>query len=665
MSLRLYIRDRHGVGFNEVFIDNENALPVNLAIKDFTQISGEKNNVSYFTYTMDIPYEVNAEALGCAVDLNVSSAQDLPGIELNAFLESGFYTFRGVIKITGYQRTGSQTNLKAQFLGGLKNWINLLPTDLRDLELGESVYDTATITSIFNDSDAYDGSLEIWYSLKFYQMFEDPNFVSTVDFRPDLYFAAIIRAIEETSNTPIQSNFFATEYFRRYLMPYVGDGRLIYRQHRATANVNIVDAFGGFIDLSTLDWTNDDPLGAVTITRPVGAIPVSDDEVNVTYKFSLNVTTSKTSLAVVLSNTALESKDNTAIFPGQNDFELSGTFTSSEVPAILIEGDYTILAGSTIEMEIEGVIFSGIEGVTLQHRSTIKPDVKTNDFISGLSDLNNLIWFYDENNEVLIVEPKWDVTLPTGEFVRGFYSSLADDYTEMLDCGTEEGDFNIDVNVRRDLVMAFKEDNDDNAVKDSRRFAHLEELPPKFPDGETVQRNEIFAPTNNIPLPAAYTGTTAPAPVPTFIEETDDVEAPAFDFEPRVLYKMGMLPYEWRFNNTTIITGAPIAAQVLVPDVVVPAGQPTFANLGMGDFNDFLGLSNLFYTTDFRIYRFGVLKTVNMALPMTVLLDLERLFRFLKFTNTRDSGGVFHILEGAQVILNKERISEVKIIALP
>lgn len=663
MSLRLYIRDVGGVGYNELFIDNGNALPVNLAIKDFNQISGAKNNVSYFTYSVSIPYDLNAAALASAVDLNVTSAQDLPGVELNAFLESSFYTFRGVLKISSYEKQGNVTSVKAQFLGGLKNWINLLPEYLRELELGESLFDTASVSSIYSDSNPYDGSLEVWYSLKYYQKFIDPDFVSTLDFRQDVYFAAIIRAIEVLSSTPIQSNLFASEYFRRMLMPYVGDGRVIYRQWDGFLNTDRVISVGEFVNAFTSIWTTDDPLGALTAFTPVGAIPIVDDEVNMTFKCVFNVTTAKTSLFVILSDQNLNTKDSISIPAGITSFELSGVFESGNRPQLFIEGDCVLLTGSSIELQVEG---SQFEGVYIKHRSAIRSDLKTADWISGLSDLFNLVWFYDENNEVLICDPKWNVLLPTGETVRGFYSDLAEDYSGIQDCDTESGDFGIDVDVKRSLIMAFQHDKDDRAVKSDRKWSHLEVLPPKFADGETLQRNEAFAPTVNQALPDAYTGGTNPAIVPTFLKDSaDEIENADYDFISRVLYKIGVLPYSWKFNNASVVSGAPIAAQVLEVAVALPPGLPGFANVGMGDFNKRLGLSNLFYWRDFEIYRNGVIKTVNMALPVTALLNLEVFFRLLKFTNTQESGALFHVLDSAQIIVNMERISEVKLIALP
>lgn len=661
MSVKLYIQDVNRIAYNEVFIDNAKAIPVNLGIKDYTEITGSKNNLSFFSYTIEIPYELNAVALGQAVDINVTSAQDLIGQELNGFLESNFYTTRGFIKIQSYEKQNGSYVLKAQYLGGIKNWVALLPTYLRDLELGSSTFSTANVTTIFSDPDPYDGSLSIWYSLKFYQRFLATDRISTHDLRPDIYFAAIINALEATSNTPIQSRYFATEYFRRQMMPYVGDGRVIYNLWEAEVNTDISNPTGDFLYIDKPNWTIiNDPLGAITLTTFFGVVPPADEEAIVTVRMTLNITTSKTGVYVGLIDQFLNQKEISFLKNGVNELVLSGSFAGGDRPSVFIEGDHVLLAGSTIRMEIEGVLFLGVD---IQHRSTIPADLKTTDWISAITDLGNLIWFYDENNERLIVEPKWPVTLPTGEYVPGFYQGFAEDYTDVVDCATEEGDFLINDQLKRNLLFLFENDSDNKAVISKTQWSHTEILTPKFPDGTTEQKNEVFAAIINKEIPDTFGGSTVPPLIPYFRKEDDEPEAPEYDFLPVILYKMGVLPYEWKFNSTSLSTGVPIAAQVLIPTVAVPVGQPEYANLGYGDHQNIPGIINTFYTRDIETYKYGVRKTISLNLPLKVLSDMEKLFRYLKFTNT--TSGSFHVLENFQITINQDKISEIDLIALP
>lgn len=712
MAAQLIIFDEHRVNNYRLEIDTSEAVELNLAIKDFSNIAGDKNNSSFFTLNIDIPYtQQNAVSLKHVVNFNHQEADELVGVETEAHIEIGFHTFRGTLKINGAKKSDGFIVIQAQFLGGLKNWLLLVPENLRDLDLGEHRFDEAEILRIVDhlnvDSlprNTYNGAFDVTYALKFYGKWYDTAKIIPRDMYPDIYLARVVEEIERVTQVPIVSQFFETNYFKHFIYPYVGDGRVIARVHGEEVTTQFTINSASYTKLTfATDFT---ATLSDTYVR-IGAGGNGTLTQNLPGSLSLFEGLSD----VILRATIILSSGNGKIKfsdPISGDFEeVDLDFGTNEVELrvrgvgegrqtqIDLAGNMNIATGSVFNFFIEADIGNpGDDEIYIQNSSIFQNDLKVKDFISGLTDLFNLIWFYDEKNDRLIVEPKWSGDLFNGDRVIGFYRSqtFSDSWENNVDCSDVSLDYKIDDDLDRTVTFGYALDNGDVLYsRDDTFLARVEDMGFKFPEGETDRRNEFFAGTVNRRLVSPYSQGGAFdenfAYVPHLLTYEEGVDQEVnHSFVSRVLWYQGNrtpindtqydgaedqpLIYSWVYATGAVggthRTNAPIALcqGYIAFDNALPAIQPFTVNIGYDDFMGQPGIVSSFYEQDLDIYKRGFRGTFNVDLPLNVIVDLERLFRYRKYLNLDPFGGSFFILDTLTISITKEQVSSLKALKL-
>ena len=619
----------------EICLDNQ--VQLNLSASDFDVLTGTDNNVNYFTQGGKVCVNKELEQrLKFISDVNVFDGQNLRGGEIPAFIETGFLSFQGFAAIDSYERINGVLYINYRFKGGYTNFKEKLHKNITDLDLGTHRNSSTNIQDLFQDDTPYDGTNPIWYSLKNYgegqtgaiPFTEDVN-VPASYMRPDIHTAHIIKAIEEESETPIKSKFFQTEFFRRQIHPSVTNLKFVYSELGLTSPLVRPNTATDLEFTDSSKWnTIEDPYGANTGGSNVFGINfpstlIDDFTVNVKGVIELTSSTPINILFLlkpVNANAPIINGQSYTLTPGLN--KINWNF-EGEINTEWFAFTQTAVAHTFgVQTNIQTIVSTGtvIPDIKIFNNSILKEET-TNDYISAISDLYNLVWFYDEAKRCLIVEPRYSVTLPTGEKVQGFYKEFSTSDSLRTDCENEGGNFT-HFQVNRNFYLRFKDDDNDKKV-DETTFEHYELLSNKYPDEDTIQSNEVFAATilgrllNN-----PDTNSTPLIPLFQHWNRTDEDEdrKPKFDFCNRILYKHGFKTGTWVYEGVQF-SEYPFAAQVA--DGI---------NLGYGESVNFSGvraegLAKIFYQTDFDIYNYAFVKSINATIEPLQLIDRVSLFR--------------------------------------
>lgn len=637
----------------EVFLNKKDKVRLSLAISSL--IGSSEGEKSFFSYTINIPVGANLPQLSFILDTKGDDAEPI-----KAVIELGCFQFEGTVLFSGCK----ENSFPAHFLAGISNIYSKLPEFARELDLGTSMFDIATIEDTWTNIGPYDpeGFYDVWYSLKYYNGFIEPDTVSTLDFRPDVYFKVIVDSIQKHTGCLLCSELFQTDWFGRLLFPYIGTGGMDYRIFESEVTTQINQAGGNFVfDVQDSNTTvTFDPLNMFGLGLSNVRIPNIDGDVIVVLKLELDISTSESGVSVILSDDNLNFKHVETLVDGVNILELTGTYTKLQNIQLFIDSQCTINVGSKFKYEFHDTM--PFEGVEVYHNSVFPYGFKTSDLIKGMNELFNLIW-YSEGNKA-IVDPKFDVELTTGETVTGFYrdSAIIDDYRDVQDC-TKDVSTIIDSSLKKTVNWIFKKDDNDILTADNQ-WAHVEELNNRYPVGTYDKENTAFAATINSQLAGEYipkaTGTNFEyALIPFFTSDSDEID---FDFCPRVLEKMDMYKIKWTLNDVDI-TGMPLAAQVAFnkPSLALNGYRPV--NIGYSDQGDVKGLTNTFYYKDIDIYNHSIKRTLNILIDPNIGNNLLEFFRRLKFAGDCQTGEMYHILESIDI--TEDDVASIKLISVP
>lgn len=662
----------------ELPVEEKNITAVNYNIKDFTKLAAAKNNLSYYSWDIEIlGNEENNRKLKYAASINSMNGDDLRGIELSAILERDSFATKGTFKITDYKVEKNVLKYRGQFLGGLTNWIKSLPNYIDELDLGEYEFSSKNVVATFKDGEPYNYHEEVWFALKYYGRYEEVTYVKQEEMYPDVYLGAIVQAMSIYSAIPIRSHFFASEYFRRWLHFYTGNG--LFRAKIFEAELTTSQG----INTDYFDFEN--TWSVIFNPREITPSPRNDLVIR-----------------PVVERFILEGVIDVNIPNGStHKLEVIDEFLNPIASQLLINGINNI----NIELEIDrrrffslkisesgGTIYSGSnliistlqplkKGVILKVNS-ILPHVKMTDWVSAVTDLGNLVWFYDDQTGTLIVDPKYTSMLPTGEVVQGFYKDApTEDWEAKVICTNYEGSFKVK-DTKKTLLFKFKEDENDTIIN-GNEYERRIDLNERYPEGVTEFENELFAPTVTRLIPEAiYSDLNEPYPkVPTFInidpalytdngltitlgnlpeQENENYNRENIsNYEMRLGYKIGMVEGSWRYDNGDeenpsgdILTEYPYAAQV---------DDNHNANIGFANTPLVKGIVSTFYPKDIAIYNYGIIKTIKLSLDK--LIVFEKLFRYTKFVNTYYGGQGKFILDNLQFVLNVGGVSTAKLIS--
>lgn len=685
MLSKLYIKDPSTRGYFEVQLDQNSQAKIQLGVKSFASLVEGKTNIAFFTLNLPINYNINQQALRTAIDHNFEPGQDITGQKLEAALEIGWMVFEGEILFNGYDKTRGFYNMRTQFISGIQSLTSRLPEYVRDLPFGRFEFTAANIASYLaaNYNKPFDGNNELYWCEKYYQGNQQSNSYRTdSDVKPDMHMAAITSAMSRHLGQQLKSQFFQTVFYRNILHPFVGENlvRALYVEAELLSDY-VISSGIDTVDLSSPPWNvTFDPNGMILFGFESVLLLSDWDKATLEVEADFDVAASATNPVApfYLSGQNLVVQDQISMQAGQNNtFTLKGVYfgtgaaVTTRRPYFLIAGPCTIQAGSKIRIYFTAP--SVAEGALWDNSSVIPADLKTIDYITGITGLFNLVWFYNPFIDEAIVEPKWSYQCPmTGELGDGFYRNIAyvDDWSDKLDCVEESADFLVNTDAQREFVLAFQEDDSDGFVNDELLYAFEITLSGKYKAGQKTNRNEIFAPTQSGAMNPNY-AVAATLQVPILVNDVESLAVITnekyYDFEMRILYKPGHYARAGYYLNGSIQSEmypahhrAVLDGSILVPSV---SGQ-LIINLGYDDFAGVKGLANTFYPTDIAILNRGFRKKIKGLLSLSEFLDLERLFRHLKYVNTKNGVGLY-VLEQIALPIGRRDIVEVELIFVP
>jgi len=612
---KIYAYSQDGT-VSSVNIGQSQSINIGLAVKSFLSTGQDISNL--FSYTINIPTQKNKPLIDKYLSRTNSNDNNI-----RAVLELSFLAFPGFLKVTGCNNDFTT----AQFIGGICNWTSILPEFTRDLPLGDSLYSEVVVGILTLDGteQPYSGASPLWYSLKKYNGWTDPGIVSFTDLRPDIHLKFLIESISSYTGYPIKSNLFNTDWFRKIVEPYTGDGRMEYLAFSYECTTPFSSPLLTFTPNDTNFTISDDPLNYGPQTS--FPVPVSDKDVDVTVNIELNLAPNFIGAGVViLSNSAMQIYDSLTLTNDTvQNITLKGSFQSINDIVVTIDGfvPNSFLVGTKLEF-----IFNSdpVEGSVIYHRSIFPSGQKLIDRINGLSKSFNLMWFFDGG--ILTVDPKWDVTLPTGEFVSGFYRNIAqsDDWRSKHEC-KKDIDNNVNNSIKRNLIHAYKNDSNNKDV-DEMQWAHTAILSSSHSEGNTTKANPFYSAIVNRKIDPNQGGVANPAIVPTFLSGKEGTD---YDFCPVMLYKMGIANGNVNRGSLTLDDTYPMAAQVaLASDFDFVSINVHNANLGYADYKGVPGLFSLFYQKDIDILNSGHRRRIKISIDYMVLSNIQEFFRRLK-----------------------------------
>ena len=663
-------------GTAKIELDRETAFSLTLQAKDFS-LTVDKTNIAFYSLGGSFDYEGNKAKLMQVVDRNAFRPSNIIGREVSAWILSDGDNYLGSITFDGVEKSNGRVRVNFTFLGGNANWIKQLPEYLHELNLGETYItpdsEIPAINAYVGPYDPDEGAL--WFSYKIYDNITPLGggylSINEAEMRPDLYFKAIIDALAEYIDLNLVSQIFATEWFGRWLMPFVGSSGL--RQHSVTLDTPPAIAMTGFIATSL--WNEAfDPAGlhdGGTDRFLIDSYWGESDDVYVEMQIDWTVSSGDNARVHMFDGLAFISLDSADIIVGENSITLRGTISGNSHVVLFVEGSCNLSAG---EIRFISGMSRLIQGLYIVNNTCIHEEIKTVDFISDLTTFLNLVWYHDGHNQKLIVDTKWGGELTTGETVEGFYksSTFAQEWSGYLDCKNEK--FQDLAFGYKDIQWLFRSDDNDLYVLNNETYGWLQ--PIKEKGSSQTKDNKVFAPTVNTVVPDSYVDNlnspfteNAVLPImgdPDLFEDTDFRSN--FDFLPRMLYKMGNV--DWSINHIDTLGTAFISVAFQQMNITENTNiydvddSALIANLTFEDWNGIPGFISTFYKPDINIWKNGGRKTVTMNIPLMEFLDIEKVLRYKKLIGFPDTGAGTYIIESVRLGLNKKGLTEVNLIDL-
>jgi hypothetical protein len=593
-----------------------------------------------------------------AYDLDViNNVNDARKVRLKSSLTTNGLTLRGFFVLLGAGITNNKKVVyRGQFIGGVINIFESIPKNLCDWDFGSFTFDKATIDASLANGNIYDGSTPYQFA-PFY--FGDPPIITHYPvnkMRPAIFLKGLTDQLEVLTGANIRSNFLNTTYARRLTM-LTPNYRGLNNEEVATMTLDAPHSSTialGAIHPTIGTWTTTDQINLFG-TPAIYQVQDGVRELTVTVKGVVDWTpTSGTSDISLTGISATPIYDTQTLSAGLNNIEISHTFTGGDQFALFITfGEGVMETGTNLQFCF--TTEDPIEG-TVVKVSDFLPCERSLDFLNGFFNLFNIASFYNEKTNEWLIDPRFDVTLPTGEFVPGFYrgNEKIDFWKDKTIIGSEDLDFSPAEGINRHYRLAFKEDSRDELVLDEWLYSITNELNSRFPNDNTDARNDWFAPTLTSKLGFGVPSADDAPLVPTMINfEPDDADAKkefTTDFEARILYLVGIRSGQWDwYSDGNLLTDYPYLVQV---------DESENVNLGFAPVANNEGLM-IFHDKDIDLLNNSFFRELQIKLDPTDIEDLERFFRYLKNSPTL-SGASNYILKTARIFL--EGTSSVKLL---
>lgn len=611
---------------------------LSIGIKDF---GIEDPNENIISNSLSIPYEKNKAELKHVVDSNSKEGIKIKCNRLKAILSSNGLCREGFIYFDGYETaltgTCETVNLIGQFVSGVQDFLQNVPENLCDLpECFEPfTVNSQNIIDNWQDYDPYSG-VPIYYGLTYQGGLLNETSVPVSYMQPQIYDAAIIEAIAKSSGYEIKSEYFKTEDFRRHLLTYGNECEFYSTVLKSESRIDIVIDDFAVLQFGSVTFPKD-----INIFFNIGNFQVSATNggslfLNRIGKYVMKAKFNSIGsgyLAIIETDT----NQNLAIQEindGYNEIDLSFELTQVKEIALVGFGDFTIpFDGATFFLCRNRII----ENADLLPMRSL-PCKKVKDYLLDLQLEHDLIFFFDDKNKCLLIETLYDKTLPTGEFIKGWYGSKSDaeNWTKKIVKGSETGKFTSE-QIKRTLITGYCQDDNDTLTNETYLDCETE-LCNKYEKGTTEKRMQCIGLMNNSRLPENLKPTIIVEPnmpiIPTEYEELEDGQEQQpnryCSDKMKRLYKVGEKNGTWRFDGFSFDTYPYVTSLDTLLGI----------NMSFCDIREIKGRMSIFYPMYIQQLNEKPQKSFRVKIDQKEISDLVGLYRKPKFIES--SSGCYH-----------------------
>ena len=291
-----------------------------------------------------------------------------------------------------------------------------------------------------------------------------------------------------------------------------------------------------------------------------------------------------------------------------------------------------------VKFELVKVDYPFTEGVIYKVSSLLN-NVTFAEYLQGFVKLFGLISYTDNKTKTIILEPSFDVYIETtNETINGFYKGhrYAKDWSDKLIQGhsTSFKDLNSD----RYQKFVFKKDSNDKSIdKQTDLYSYTVDYEKGNEETKTTS-NPLFAATKIDQTQPLFKF------VPHLLKESDVMssESPDYDFEMRILYKMGNVGFffDW-YNDGNVLQKMPIAYQV-------NSNFSPYPNLGFGDVlntvgSTYKGIVSTFMQKRIDTIKKGFKRSFRLLLEQCDIENLEGLYREPIYLQSKHENGYYYI----------------------
>ncbi len=572
----------------------------------------------------------NKEAFGLAGTITSQAAQ-IQG-ELPATLTvNGIPMFAGKCNVQGVDEGGNIVTEMVSEDNAL--WETLSKKSLIELDLGIEHHNITAIKASF--SNTYTGGdkgifAPVWYGLPTppASLFDYPW--RAEDFRYHVFFPTITYAIFKEAGFSVQSDFFSTEYFRRWVYVYgAGDGLKkvnVIENCTVSARNTSTQSIGIGVVKINMPTELSDPCGQWnTSTSTFTAVSSG------VYVFQLFVRASSTVTTVRIDGNVFG-----PVSPGSGVFDVTHNLTLSAGQTVIFEAQGTASGDSVFDATIS--ISGGDTNSDTNFDFLVSSCLHDNpckDFLSGITHLFNLVWFVNPITKVVYCEPMFDYYLngrsdPDGpEFstkYEGWYRQVSTENSAIITVKCPPGAYQIDFIAPFGGLcnMGFKENKDDPVFtyhKDKDTSDTIDPFTVQLsfnPRGNESKdfRNPYFTAMLNVDAPGVTGG--VPSALPNGKNLIVQNDSKDFEHEPQcgIIYRNYLFIY---IEDDTSSTNAPLIVGVRDKEFFVNTAPDGYDYFG-GCYADVQlipsgvivpGLFSTFYKQWYAILRHGQVVTLN------------------------------------------------------
>lgn len=401
---------------------------------------------------------------------------------------------------------------KIAFYGSNSDWVVKIG-DLRIADLSFSTHTYSYLDNLTAWGNEYPTNDYKYIPLKLKDYSSFGQLDSLEDSHPALFIVDILNKTFNSIGYTMQSNFFATQFAERLIMPVPLLSNTLDEQY-GEDYLNIA-ANSASITLTSDIFAY--PIDTQTTFPLIGANPYN----TTTYQYTApRDGFYLTKLRVVVTNTALTvgyiinvNQNGGAAFGASIAFFQNGIYTAERVLQMQVGDTFVVQAIRSFGIgQLDAQVFLEVvgeaeivDGLNLDFQYIIDKSLRCIDFIKGLAHAFNLTFETNDGSRTVIIEPSdtylIESKVPSVRSLEdGFYNS-EQDYTPYIDL-SKGGELVSDTKLLNEFRLKWKDDSNDPTVERLNENEDLGILEARFvfpnerfKKGETIIENPFFAPT--------------------------------------------------------------------------------------------------------------------------------------------------------------------------